>query len=186
MKNQILIIGLFTKIQYGTVFTQNPGRKPHIVFVFVDDWGYADVGFRNPAIKSPNFDMLASTGLLLDRHYVYRWCSPSRASLLTGRWPHHVHQWNVDPPTSTLGLNLNITTLPTKLKQAEYATHIVGKWHQGFATSDYLPINRGFDSSSGFLSGSEDHVNQTVGCVVDYWKDNAPDERNGTYDAFIY
>ena len=131
MKNQILIIGLFTIIQYGAVFTQTPGRKPHIVFVFVDDWGYADVGFRNPAIKSSNFDMLASTGLLLDRHYVYRWCSPSRASLLTGRWPHHVHQWNVDPPTSTLGLNLNITTLPTKLKQAEYGTHIVGKMASG-------------------------------------------------------
>ena len=62
----------------------------------------------------------------------------------------------------------------------------MGKWHQGFATNDYLPINRGFDSSSGFLSGSEDHVNQTVGCAIDYWKDNAPDERNGQYDAYIY
>ena len=87
------------------------------------------------------------------------------------------------PPTSTFGLNLNITTLPTKLKQAQYATHIVGKWHQGFATNDCLHINQGFDSS---LSGSEDHVNQTVGCAVDYWKNSAPDECIGTYDAYIY
>ena len=63
-----------------------PATKPHIVFVFVDDWGYADVvGFRNPAIKSPNFDILAKTGLLLDRQYVFKYCSPSRVSFLTGR-----------------------------------------------------------------------------------------------------
>ena len=48
--------------------------KPHIVFVFVDDWGYADVGLRNPSIKSPNFDMLINTDLLLDRHYVFKYC----------------------------------------------------------------------------------------------------------------
>ena len=95
-------------------------------------------------------------------------CLPSRASLLTGRWPHHAHQWNVDPPTSKLGLNLNMTTLPSKLKQAGYATHMVGKWHEGFATTDYLPINRGFDSSSGFLNGGEDHMHEVIGCAVDF------------------
>ena len=169
-----------------TASAQPVGVKPHIVFVFVDDWGYADVGLRNPAIKSPNFDMLINTGLLLDRHYVFKYCSPSRASLLTGRWPHHAHQWNVDPPTSKLGLNLNMTTLPTKLKQAGYATHMVGKWHEGFATIDYLPIKRGFDSSSGFLSGGEDHMNEIIGCAVDFWKNDAPDPRNGTYDAYVF
>ena len=71
--------------------------KPHIVFVLVDDWGYADVSFRNPAIHSPNFQKLADTGLILGRHYVFKYCSPSRASFLTGRWPHHAHQWNAPP-----------------------------------------------------------------------------------------
>ena len=170
----------------GVASVTSSETKPHIVFVFVDDWGYADVGLRNPAIKTPNFDSLINTGLLLDRHYVFRYCSPSRASLLTGRWPHHVHQWNVDPPTSELGLNLNMTALPAKLKQAGYATHMVGKWHEGFATTDYLPINRGFDSSSGFLSGGEDHMSEIIGCAVDFWKNDAPDLRNGTYDAYVF
>ena len=153
-----------------------PATKPHIVFVFVDDWGYADVGFRNPAIKSPNFDILAKTGLLLDRQYVFKYCSPSRVSFLTGRWPHHVHQWN--PPSSAIpGANLKMTMLPAKLKQAGYATHMVGKWHEGLSQPGYLPINRGFDTSTGFLSGGEDHFTARVGCAVDYWKNDAPDPR---------
>ena len=127
---------------------------PNIVFVLVDDWGFTDVGFRNPQIKTPNFDSLAKTGLLLDRHYVYRYCSPSRASFLTGRWPHHVHQWN-PPPNAEVGLNINMTALPAKLKQAGYSTHMVGKWHEGFFKSQYLPVNRGFDTSSGFLNGGK-------------------------------
>ena len=159
--------------------------KPHIVFVFVDDWGYADVGFHNPVIKTPNFDMMAKTGLLLDRQYVFKYCSPSRVSFLTGRWPHHSHQWN-PPSSATVGANLNMTMLPKKLKQAGYATHMVGKWHEGFFEPAYLPVNRGFDTSTGFLNGGEDHFTEKVGCAVDYWKNNAPDNRNGSYDAFNY
>uniref|UniRef100_A0A1X7VXY2 Sulfatase N-terminal domain-containing protein n=1 Tax=Amphimedon queenslandica TaxID=400682 RepID=A0A1X7VXY2_AMPQE len=59
-------------------------KLPNIVFVLVDDWGFADVGFRNPAISSPNFDQLAKTGLVLNFHYVFNYCSPSCASFLTG------------------------------------------------------------------------------------------------------
>ena len=159
--------------------------KPHIVFVLVDDWGYADVGFRNPAILSPNFDNIAKTGLVLDRHYVFKYCSPSRASFLTGRWPHHAHQWNL--PTSRMaGTNLNMTMLPAKLKTAGYKTHMVGKWHQGLFEPAYLPVNRGFDTSSGFLNGGEDHMNEKTGCAIDFWKNKEPDPRNGTYDAYHY
>lgn len=160
-------------------------EKPHIVFVLVDDWGYADVGFRNEKIKTPNFDELASSGVVLDRHYVFKYCSPSRASLLTGRWPHHAHQWNI-PAGRMAGTNLNMTMLPAKLKSAGYATHMVGKWHQGLFTSDYLPVARGFDTSSGFLNGGEDHMTEKVGCAVDFWRNRAPDGRNGTYDAYTY
>ena len=171
------------------LLVQGAPTKPHIVFVLVDDWGYADVSFRNPAIYSPNFQMLAKTGLILDRHYVFKYCSPSRASFLTGRWPHHSHQWN--PPQSGLvGVNINMTLLPAKLKTVGYKTHMVGKWHEGFYKSEYLPVNRGFDTSSGFLGGGEDHMNQRVGtiynCAVDFWKNISPDSRNGTYDAYTY
>ncbi|XP_019852368.1 PREDICTED: arylsulfatase J-like isoform X1 [Amphimedon queenslandica] len=160
-------------------------KLPNIVFVLVDDWGFADVGFRNPAISSPNFDHLAKTGLVLNRHYVFKYCSPSRASFLTGRWPHHAHQWNL-PQSDMAGTNLNMTMIPAKLKAAKYSTHMVGKWHQGFFDPRYLPINRGFDTSSGFLGGGEDHMTQEAECAIDYWKNDAPDPRNGTYDAYNY
>ena len=161
-------------------------KLPNIVFVLVDDWGFADVGFRNPAISSPNFDNLAKTGLVLNRHYVFKYCSPSRASFLTGRWPHHAHQWNTPNFIEMAGTNLKMTMLPAKLKTAKYATHMVGKWHQGFFNPQYLPINRGFDTSSGFLTGAEGHFTQFIQCATDYWKNDAPDPRNGTYDAYHY
>ena len=160
--------------------------KPNIVFVFVDDWGYSDVGFRNPAVLTPNFDDMVKNGLLLDRHYVFKYCSPSRASLLTGRWPHHAHQWNILNGGALVGANINMTMLPAKLKTAGYKTHMVGKWHLGFFEPGYLPINRGFDTSSGFLNGGEDHITAKYQCAVDFWKNNAPDPRNGTYDAYSY
>lgn len=159
--------------------------KPHIVFVLVDDWGYADISFRNPAIHSPNFKNLTDTGLILGRHYVFKYCSPSRASFVTGRWPHHAHQWNLHAGTMA-GTNLNMTMLPAKLKTAGYSTYMVGKWHQGLFDPKYLPINRGFDMSTGFLNGGEDHMNQKVGYSIDYWKSDAPDSRNGTYDTYNY
>uniref|UniRef100_A0A1X7VTI3 Sulfatase N-terminal domain-containing protein n=1 Tax=Amphimedon queenslandica TaxID=400682 RepID=A0A1X7VTI3_AMPQE len=158
---------------------------PNIVFVLVDDWGFADVSFRNPAIKSPNFQKLAETGLILDRHYVYRYCSPTRVSFLTGRWPHHAHQYNIKP-NFQIGTNINMTMLPAKLKTVGYKTHMVGKWHQGFFQPKFLPINRGFDTSSGFLSGAEDHFTQYRDCAIDYWRNDTYDTRNGTYDAYTY
>ena len=161
------------------------GPKPNIVFVLIDDLGFADVGFRTPFFKTPHLDSLALTGLILDRHYVFKYCSPTRASLLTGRWPHHVHQWNIRT-NHQLGANVNMTMLPAKLKQAGYATHIVGKWHEGFFEPQYLPVNRGFDTSFGFLSGAADHVSQWRLCAVDNWKNNAPDPRNGTYSTYTY
>ena len=176
---------LFAAVFTGAVAASSTVTKPHIVFVLVDDWGYADVSFRNPALHTPNFQKLADAGLILGRHYVYRVCSPSRASFLTGRWPHHVHQWNISPE-NTVGTNIKMTMLPAKLKSAGYNTYMVGKWHQGMFDPRYLPVNRGFDKSSGFLHGAEDHVNQKRGCAVDYWKNNGPDSRNGTYDAYHY
>ena len=177
---------VLTVISLSGAVSVPPPVKPNIVFVLVDDWGFAEVGFRNPKLKTPNFDELAKTGLLLNRHYVYRYCSPSRASLLTGRWPHHAHQFNLLPQSVLLGTNINMTMLPAKLKQAGYSTHMVGKWHQGFYDPAFLPVNRGFDTSSGFLYGGEDHMTEVTGCAVDYWKNMAPDPRNGSYDSYTY
>jgi leishmanolysin-like peptidase len=82
-----------------------------------------------------------------------------------------------------------MTMISSKLKDAGYATHAIGKWDNGHFTEEYLPINRGFDTSSGFLNSGENHFTQRAdgaGCAVDFWKNNGPDHRNGTYDAWIY
>ena len=181
----VRFVAFLTVISLSGAASVPPPVKPNIVFVLVDDWGFAEVGFRNPKIKSPNFDELAKTGLVLNRHYVYMFCSPSGASFLTGRFPYHAHQWNI-PQGVKHGTNLNMTMLPAKLKKAGYSTHMVGKWHQGFFNPAYLPVNRGFDTSSGFLGGGENHMMEVMDCAVDYWKNLAPDTRNGTYDAYTY
>ena len=112
-------------------------------------------------------------------------CSPSRVSFLTGRWPHHAHQYNINIGVQ-LGANINMTMLPAKLKTAGYKTHMVGKWHEGYYDPKHLPVNRGFDTSSGFLNGVESHMDQTRGCAVDFWKNTDVDSRNGTYDIYTY
>ena len=182
----VKVFALFSLISLSGAVSVPPPVKPNIVFVLVDDWGFADVGFHNPKLKTPNFDELAKTGLLLNRHYVYMYCSPSRTSLLTGRWPHHAHQWNFALQNTILGANINMTLLPAKLRQAGYSTNMVGKWHLGMYDPAYLPVKRGFDTSSGFLYGAEDHMTEVTGCAVDYWKNMAPDPRNGTYDSYTY
>ena len=162
----VLLSGASLVVRSTTAVKVPPPVKPNIVFVLVDDWGFSDVGFKNPKVISPNFDDLAKTGLVLNRHYVYMYCSPSRASLLTGRWPHHAHQWN-PPMQAPIGTNINMTMLPAKLNQAGYSTHMVGKWHLGMFDPAYLPVSRGFDTSTGFLYGAEDHFTQHAGCAVD-------------------
>jgi len=165
----------FLLVGLASVLTVVTATKPNIVFVLVDDWGYADVSFRNPAISSPNFQDMAQNGLMLNRHYVFKYCSPSRASFLTGRWPHHTHQSNM-PQGVEMGLNINMTTIASKLKTAGYKTHMIGKWHEGLFQPRYLPINRGFDTSSGFLNGGEDHMDQVFRrCAVDFWKNDDVD-----------
>ena len=61
--------------------------------------------------------LLAQTGLILDRHYVFKYCSPSRTSFVIGHWSHHVHQWNI-AENVTIGSNINMTMIPAKLKTA--------------------------------------------------------------------
>ena len=67
--------------------------RPHLVLFVVDDMGWAALGKRNPGnVRTPNMDREADAGVMLERHYAYRWCSPTRSSLMTGRLPYHVLQ----------------------------------------------------------------------------------------------
>src|SRR5699024_6145761 len=110
--------------------------------------GWGDVSFhRSHHIATPTLDLLASTGVVLNNYYVSPICSPSRAALVPGLHPIRTGmQINVLPAGSPYGLGLNFTTLPQHFKRLGYEAHMVGKWHQGFFKSDYLPTRRGFRS----------------------------------------
>ena len=129
-----------------SVATASPTKKPHIFIMIADDFGWHNIGWRNPEISSPNLDGLAAHGIKLDRHYVFKYCSPTRSSLLTGRLPLHVNQNNeANDIESRSGIDIRMTLLPAKMKLAGYATAMTGKGHLGARTPANLMINRGFD-----------------------------------------
>ncbi|CAG5126095.1 unnamed protein product, partial [Candidula unifasciata] len=120
--------------------------------------GWYDVGFHGSDIKTPNIDRLAQQGVILDNYYVQPMCTPTRGSLLTGKYPIHTGlQHYVIMGAQPYGLPLTEVTLAQRLKTLDYSTHIVGKWHLGFCAKDYLPENRGFDSHLGYYMGLGDY-----------------------------
>ncbi len=131
---------------------------PHIVIFLIDDLGYADCGFTGGEIKTPHIDRLAANGARLDQFYVQPLCTPTRAVLLTGRYPmRHGLQVGVCRPWAQYGLPLEERTLAQALKQAGYSTAICGKWHLGHFQRDYLPTRRGFDHQYGHYNGALDY-----------------------------
>ena len=108
------------------------GAARSIVFIVADDLGFNDVSFHgSPQIPTPAIDELAATGLVLDNYHAQPVCTPTRASILTGR--HAIHHGIYMPfaQGSALRLNLSYTLLPRYLQRHGYATHAVGKWHLG-------------------------------------------------------
>ena len=154
-------------------------KKPHLLLMLADDLGYANVGWHNADIQTPSLDALVAEGVRLERHYVYQFCSPSRASLMTGRNPIHVQETMGPYWTTYTGPPLNMTILPKKLSDAGYIGHAVGKWHLGAYSAAALPVGRGFSSSFGFLDGMEDHWNHRMqGCN----SSGMPDGQGATAD----
>jgi hypothetical protein len=135
--------------------------KPHIVFCLVDDLGWNTV-YNNDAVISPTIDSLAAKGVKLTSFYTYRYCSPTRASFLTGRLPYKLLniRENLHSMASPDATDVRFTMLPKRLKEAQYWSIQIGKWHQGAASFSHTPVGRGFDESFGFLAGGEDHFSQ--------------------------
>ena len=113
-------------------FADGLRKQPNIVFIMADDLGWNDVSWNNKDMPTNNLEQLAKEGVRLDQAYSQQVCTPSRAALLTGKYPFHIgRQKRALKPLQPTGLKLNLTTLPQELKKLGYNTHIVGKWHLG-------------------------------------------------------
>lgn len=135
--------------------------RPNFVVIFVDDLGYNDVSYNGATeIETPNIDRLAKEGVAFSNGYVvHPFCGPSRAGLMTGRYPARFGmEYNVAyaPLDEAHGLPVEEKTLATYLNESGYRTGIVGKWQLGAAPS-FHPLNRGFDYFYGFLGGAHDY-----------------------------
>ena len=140
-----------------TISTTQEARKPNILFVIVDDFGWGDIGYHREIptheIITPTMDELAGPeGVKLNRHYVHMMCTPSRASFQTGRLPVHIITRLADPCDKNGAIPRNMTGIASKLKEAGYATHVVGKWDVGMTTPTHTPKGRGYDSSLIYYS----------------------------------
>ena len=179
----LLNVWLFVTIEAQT-------KAPNIVVILADDLGWATVGWHDSEVQTPFIDNLAQNeSLILNRHYVYKYCSPTRSSFLSGRLPLHVNQQNREVWQPGGGIHLGMYILPEILKKSKYnyKTHQIGKWHCGMSNVNYLPVNRGFDTSFGYLGGAEDHYTHKQNGGIDFWNSTEPcHDYYGIYGDLIY
>lgn len=147
--------------------------RPNVVYVLADDLGWKDVGFHGSDIQTPTIDALAAGGARLEQFYAEPMCTPTRAALMTGRYPFRYGlQTAVIPSAGMYGLATDEWLLPQALHDAGYETYIVGKWHLGHAKREYWPNQRGFDHQYGPLLGEIDYFTQAAHGKRDWFRDN--------------
>ncbi len=167
-------------------------KKPNVIIIMTDDQGYGDLGcMGSREIKTPNIDSLAEKGALFSCMYsASPVCSPSRASLLTGRYPARAGVRAIlAGHRKASGLTPKVPTLASALKNDGYKTGICGKWHLGLK-AECRPNSNGFDEFSGFLAGCLDYYSHIfyygmsdggVNPTHDLWENENEVYANGEY-----
>ena len=151
----------------------NAADKPNIVYIVADDLGWKDVGYHGSDIQTPNLDILAASGARLEQFYAQPMCTPTRAALMTGRYPFRYGlQTLVIPAGYSYGLPADEWLLPQALKEAGYKTAIIGKWHIGHGDQKFWPRQRGFDYQYGPMIGEIDYFTHKEHDTVDWYRDN--------------
>ena len=167
MSKGLFLLLLLSSFVLNTAFFQDKNtnsKKPNVIVILTDDMGYSDIGCFGSEIRTPNIDRLAKNGLRFTQFYNTARCSPSRASLLTGLYPHqagmgHLSTENYKEPGYTDDLSKNSVTMAEVFQEAGYATFLTGKWHISKNQStegdrSNWPCQRGFQRFFGTLNGS--------------------------------
>lgn len=153
-------LGVFTQ----TVSAKNAQTTPNIIVILADDMGFSDLGCYGGEILTPNIDSLANNGIRFANFYNGARSCPSRASLLTGLYPHKAGMGDMvysnmnkkGLPAYQNHLSNNTITIAELLKQKDYHTFMSGKWHLGDSLPNW-PANRGFDRYFGLISGASNY-----------------------------
>ncbi|KAA8482844.1 arylsulfatase [Arcticibacter tournemirensis] len=148
-------------------------KKPNIIVILADDMGFSDIGSYGGEIQTPNIDKLASEGIRYKQFYNAARCCPTRASLVTGLYPHQAGMgWmaaaDLGTPEYQGTINNKCVTIAEVLKTAGYSTYMTGKWHltnerkiDGMVT-DSWPMQRGFDHYFGIIPGGANYYTPTL------------------------
>jgi len=156
-------------------------QRPNILVIVADDLGFADVGFNGATFGTPNIDSIAKSGMVLDHFYVSALCSPSRAGLLTGRYPHRFGiMGDTITPGSDFGMDPAEETIADVVARAGYERRsFLGKWHLGHRSRAFHPMNFGFTSFYGHYNGAIDYFTHKREGQVDWHRDHTPSADKG-------
>ena len=148
----------------GMVAVAAAAEKPNIIVIMSDDMGFSDLGCYGSEINTPHLDSLASGGVRFTQFYNTARCCPTRASLLTGLYPHQAGIGHMMDDRGSDGyrgeLSKKTSTMAERLKPAGYSTYGIGKWHvtrlpnQQKINKDNWPLQRGFDRFYGTIHGA--------------------------------
>jgi len=169
MTNNGALVGVGLAAAFACAAAFGPAKKPHVLFILVDDLGHAELGYNRATadkeVVTPSINQLVQDGVKLDRHYVHKFCSPTRCAIQSGRAPIHVNVINAAPEVSNpadpvggyAGIPRNMTGIAEVLKRAGYATHFAGKWDVGMATNEHTPVGRGYDTTLNYYHHTSDY-----------------------------
>lgn len=173
-------------------------KKPNIILIMSDDMGYSDLGCYGGEVNTPNLDALAENGVRFTQFYNSARCCPTRASLLSGLYPHQTGighmtntpenftQHDLEIPEYRGFLNKSSVTIAEVLKEAGYHTLMTGKWHLGLSTKDKWPLQCGFDKFYGIVPGASNFFKPEYPRGITYMNDtiSVTDQDYYTTDAF--
>ena len=151
-----------------------PAKRPNIVILLADDWGFTDVGAFGGEIATPHIDALAAKGVRFSNFHVAGSCSPTRAMLQTGVINHRAGLGNMPEtiPPEHLGkpgyeaqLNNRVVTIADQLRSSGYRTYLTGKWHLGY-TPDTLPTARGYDRALALAQSGADNFEDKPNLLI--------------------